>query len=75
MNYPGFESGELRAFYEFVSENDVSYEWIGMNGSPTGIAEYEHQNVAVVIHRVNDVHLKLKRLEQKVEQVLCLLQQ
>ena len=32
LNYPGFdrENGELRAFYEFITENKVDYEWIGI---------------------------------------------
>jgi len=54
LNYPGFdgENGELRAFYEFVTENEVVYEWIGMNGTPTGMSGYYHENVAVMIHSV-----------------------
>ena len=33
VNYPGFDqdNGELKAFYEFITENKVDYEWIGMN--------------------------------------------
>jgi hypothetical protein len=55
VNYPGFdgETGELRAFYEFIQENNVNYEWIGMNGTPFGMSGYEHENVALVIHSVN----------------------
>lgn len=56
VNYPGFdgETGELRAFYEFVCENTVNYEWIGMNGEPTGMNPWRmHQNVALVIHSIN----------------------
>jgi hypothetical protein len=54
VNYPGYdgENGELRAFYEFVTENNVDYTWIGMNGNPTGMSGYEHENVAVCIHSV-----------------------
>ena len=54
VNYPGFDgdTGELRAFYEFISENNVKYDWIGMNGVLNGNDTYEHQNVAVVIHSV-----------------------
>lgn len=34
VNYPGFdgETGELKAFYEFIVENNIRYEWIGMDG-------------------------------------------
>lgn len=55
VNYPGYdgERGELRAFYEFVTENVVNYSWIGMNGEPTGMSGYYHENVAVIIHSIN----------------------
>jgi len=55
VNYAGFDgdNGELRAFYEFIMENKVDYEWIGMNGKPTGMRGYDHQNVAVIIHAIN----------------------
>jgi hypothetical protein len=55
VNYPGFdgEHGELKAFYEFITENKVDYEWIGMNGTPTGMVGYYHENVALVIHSIN----------------------
>lgn len=54
VNYPGFdgETGELRAWYEFITENKVDYEWIGMNGTPTGLLGYYHENVAAVIHSI-----------------------
>lgn len=54
VNYPGFdgENGELKAFYEFITENRVDYEWIGMNGKPMGMVGYEHENVAVIIHSI-----------------------
>ena len=34
VNYAGYagENGELRAWYEIVTENEIQYEWIGMNG-------------------------------------------
>lgn len=34
INYPGFLtiSGELNAWYEFIAQNDIQYEWIGMQG-------------------------------------------
>ena len=53
VNFPGFQDGELKAFYEFITENVVSYTWIGMNGRPIGMSGYEHENVAVVIHSLN----------------------
>jgi hypothetical protein len=55
VNYPGFDgdTGELKAFYEFITENNVKYEWIGMNGTPTGMHGYYHENVALIIHSIN----------------------
>lgn len=49
LNYDGFDgpTGELRAFYEFIQENDVKYEWIGMNGKPLGLRGGEYQSAAV----------------------------
>jgi hypothetical protein len=57
VNYDGFDgnTGELKAFYEFITENKVDYEWIGMNGTPTGMIGYFHENVALIIHSVGDV--------------------
>lgn len=55
VNYPGFDgdTGELKAFYEFINENNVKYEWIGMNGKPMGMSGEYHENVALVIHSIN----------------------
>ena len=55
VNYPGYDgdTGELKAFYEFITDNNVNYEWIGMNGTPTGMSGPYHENVAVIIHSVN----------------------
>ena len=55
VNYPGFDgdTGELKAFYEFITENKVDYEWIGMNGTVTGMSEWCNQNVALIIHSIN----------------------
>ena len=49
VNYPGFDgnTGELKAFYEFITENKVDYEWIGMNGKPTGMSGYYHQKCSI----------------------------
>ena len=51
VNYPGFdgETGELLALYNFLKDNNIKYEWIGMNGS-LGLNYSCHQNVAM---RVN----------------------
>jgi hypothetical protein len=56
VNYDGFDgnTGELKAFYEFVTENSVDYRWIGMNGVPLGMSGYKHENVAVLIHPTNE---------------------
>ena len=50
VNYPGFdgETGELKAFYEFIIENNIRYEWIGMDGV-LGDHENTSEKVAVRI--------------------------
>ena len=55
VNYPAFDgdTGELKAFYEFITENKVNYSWIGMNGVPVGMSGYYHENVALIIHSLN----------------------
>ena len=55
VNYPGFDGdkGELKAFYEFITENKVNYEWIGMNGTPTGLSGPKHERVALIIYSIN----------------------
>lgn len=68
VNYEGFDgdSGELKAFYEFLTENNVSYDWIGMNEKPFGMTGYfiysserfpraytNYESVALVIHSIN----------------------
>ena len=55
VNYPGFDSdtGELKAFYDFITENKVDYTWIGMNGLPFDMIGETHENVAVIIHSIN----------------------
>lgn len=54
VNYPGFDgdTGELKAFYEFITENNVEYEWIGMNGTPYGMHAYDNQNIALIIRAI-----------------------
>ena len=58
VNYPGYDgdNGELRAFYEFISENEneLSYEWIGMDGT-IGMFGYYHENVAVRILKKSNI--------------------
>jgi hypothetical protein len=55
VNYVGFdnEKGELKALYEFIKDNNVKYEWIGMNGTITSGNYYRHQPVALIIRSVN----------------------
>lgn len=54
VNYPGFDGnkGELKALYEFINEHDVEYEWIGMNGTPTGMCGKPHETVAMIIRSI-----------------------
>mgnify|MGYP003642052899 FL=1 len=51
INYDGFdgETGELKAFYEFITEHNVNYEWIGKNNSPTVYPDSGEQ-VALIFH-------------------------
>ena len=53
VNYPGFdgENGELKAWSEFITENYVNYNWIGMNGNLNDTGG-EHEKVAVVINSI-----------------------
>lgn len=39
VGYPGFEGekGELKAFYEFVTEHRIQYTWIGGQGERVGV--------------------------------------
>jgi hypothetical protein len=55
VNFPDFDGdkGELKAFYDFITENRVDYEWIGMNGTPVGPFGFYNQNVALIIHSIN----------------------
>jgi hypothetical protein len=59
LNYPGFDSdkGELKALYEFITENNVNYSWIGMNGSPDFNPTNLHQPnlpVAIQFHSIGN---------------------
>ena len=50
VNYPGFETnGEYKAFHEFVTENNIKYDWIGMHGK-IGWAGSIYESVAVTVH-------------------------
>ena len=60
LNYPGFdgETGELKALYEFITENNVDYEWIGMNGTPNLNPTSLNQPdlpVGLIIHSINSL--------------------
>lgn len=52
LNYAGFDgdNGELKALYEFLSENDVKWNWIGMNGD---LGLNKHENAVMIIHKIN----------------------
>jgi hypothetical protein len=54
VNFTGYngDNSELRAFYEFITENKVEFEWVGMNGQPFDMDGYHHENVALVIHSI-----------------------
>ena len=56
VNYDGYagERGELKAFYEFIIENNVDYEWIGMNGKPIDKHLNHNQQVGLIIHSINN---------------------
>ena len=53
VNYPGYEgdNGELRAWYEFISENNVDYDWLGMNGK-IGMYNVDYEKAIVRINKV-----------------------
>lgn len=57
VGWPGFDgnTGELKAFYEFITENKVDYEWIGMNGTPDKVypTPGSSEQVALIIHSIN----------------------
>lgn len=56
VNYPGYdgETGELKALYEFIEENNIKYEWVGMNGKIEMFnPSYENEQVAIKILEIN----------------------
>ena len=50
INYDGWDgdNGEFRAFNEWVQENDIKFEWIGMNGKIGDVGGI-HERVALKI--------------------------
>jgi len=57
VNYPGYDgdTGELKALYEFVTENKIEYTWIGMDG----VVDYSgrerpNQSAALIIHSIKN---------------------
>ena len=40
------ENSELKAFYEYITEKNIKYKWIGMNGT----VSWEHRSVAVIVN-------------------------
>ena len=55
VNYEGYdrEGGELRAFHEFLQENEVDWEWIGVYGDVEGnTIGWANEAVALIIHNI-----------------------
>ena len=49
VNYEGYQrNGELKAFYEFVKNNNIEFKYLGMNGK-IGDTGAEHEKVALKI--------------------------
>jgi len=57
VNYAGYEgdNGELRAWYEFICENDVDYDWLGMNGK-IGMYKVDYEKAIVRINKISPRH-------------------
>ena len=57
VNYVGYDEydSELHAFYNFLLENKVDYEWIGMNGTvdKSLYDHIHHMNAALKIRSIN----------------------
>ena len=53
INYPNYRNHEFKAFYEWVNENNIEYEFIGMNGeyiiNPEKVFPASDQKVALRI--------------------------
>lgn len=57
VNYEGYKrNGELKAFYEFVKENNIEFDFLGMNGRMGDIG-CRHEKVAVKIKK-NPIYIK-----------------
>jgi hypothetical protein len=70
VNYIGFdgENGELKAWYEFITENEVDYKWIGMKGNISFKAEgFNRQAVGLVIHSLKARKSKLTPRQQRID--------
>jgi hypothetical protein len=54
LNFPEYDGSrsELRAWSQFVAENQVEFSWLAINGEPFGGDIATAQHVAVVIHSV-----------------------
>jgi hypothetical protein len=61
VNYPGFdgETGELKAFYDFLTEHSVNCEWIGMKGSVGSSSGHESESVAVLLNPSGSIHFHI----------------
>ena len=46
FNYPGYEQHEIKAFYEFLREDSVRCEWIGMKGPISLVPDVEFEKAA-----------------------------
>ena len=59
VNYPGYlgNKGELRALYEFIKNNEISFEWIGMNGF-VGLSRRASKYEKVAIRITNNPFLE-----------------
>ena len=58
INYPGFDgdNGELKAFYEFITKNNVNYEWLGKNNSYSNSIRSDDngEQVALIIRSIDN---------------------
>ena len=61
VNYPGFdgETGELKAFYDFLTEHSVNCDWIGMKGSVGSSSGHESESVAVLLNPSGSIHFHI----------------
>jgi len=52
VNCPEDDTEEIKTFCEYILENNVEYEWIGMNRIPINMNGYYHENIAVIIRSI-----------------------